>query len=292
MNKFLDKFFAKQPKHNHLQITNILEAGGTLIMIFPDNNLICFQILEIVVGWQNLFSRFVFVLSSNQLKFFSKQSTLKKIEYLVLEKKLQHFHQSIIVNFNRAQFLTDYFRKCRSLIIDINNQGNIQFDPQENDEFEFFTRFLDFSHLPGSKQKLTFSFSRAESQKARHNFFQNRFLNFTIDIREQSVFRHLESMITILKQNFPINIYLTGKTIKKNPFLNVRNLETNDLLQLYYLAQQSKIFFSDKFDLVKLFRKLDLVPVYLNETVQNREISILNPANSNKIKAMVAGILK
>jgi len=281
-------FFRKKVKREPVQFTRVMREGAEFTVIFNEDILFTYQILEYCSSWDQKFSRFNFIIPTYSCSFFGKISNFEKVEFQKLSEDIRISEKAVILNFSTDQVIRKKLKGYpATMIIDGSNAGNLQFVPPLTDGMELFRKFAEFFSLELEQKHLEFSFQDSELKKVKGIFFQNKFLNFILDLNKISTDKMKEIIVTI-KQNFPSNLYLSGQVLKKHEFINLRNLERTTLLDLYYYAQQSDLFISDDLDLIRIFADLDLPEIYITSEIPPNSIPFVNIKNVSRIKDLIA----
>ncbi|MBN1326846.1 MAG: hypothetical protein JW996_02740 [Candidatus Cloacimonetes bacterium] len=288
MNNLIERYFTQKSSLKKIEFTRLLSQRRLLQVIFTDSVYTNYQLLQKIASWKDMFSKFRFFFTDFDYSFFSRLTSFTDLETHRFSDTLKSSTESIIVNFSDHPGIRKHLNRCRnSLILDIDNSGNFQFHPQDSTPLKILENFAGFAQLPYQNGILNFKFLDKDAKEARFNFFQNKFLNIILDIHNPGIFKSLENLIVSLKQNFPANIYITGRQLKKNWFINTRNLETGNMLDLFFLSRESDILLCDQQDRVKVFSNFDINQIFLSKTERMTGIESVDPGNIELIKEQI-----
>ena len=132
----------------------------------------------------------------------------------------------------------------------------------------------------------------AEENIATHRFIQNRFPNYILDINKSNTQKVNEGVVITLKQNFSANIYLTGRTIHKKNFINIEDIEYENLFDLFILARECDLFITDNTDWAKIFSQLDVKMICLDINEVIKGVKSIDPVDVFELKNSISSILK
>jgi hypothetical protein len=289
---FLEHLLGQKKEPDHIEFTQLLDNCEQLIIIFSENTFKNYEIFNYLSSWRYIFQNFTFILPNFLCSFFEKIDTFPNSNFLQINSEIKPFKKSAIFNFSKNKSINRMLIKCeKSIIFDTENIGNLKFIPSFQSPINIlkeFAKFFNFNIIP---EKINFNFLKDDYKKARFNFFHNKFLNFSLDINDLSNFKKIEELIITLKQNYPSNIYLTGRILKKHNFINMRNLRDQNLLELYSIAEGSDVFISDNEEVVKIFSDLDVTQLFINKKQTIKNIRTINPDNIYEVKNMIPEIL-
>lgn len=275
-----------------INFTDILNSREKLTVFFTDNALTNYEILQYLSSWRELFRSFLFFFPDFDYPFFNRLLSFEQLTVAKWSKHDKPLQKTVILSFRYDSDVLRYLGRCRdSVIIDVANRGNLHFYPEIQQPLQLIEDFAHFAGLPCQISSLSFKFLKTDASEAVYNFFQNKFLNFILDVRELEIFRKIDDLIVSLKQNFPCNIYLTSRILKKNRFISVKNLPTADLMKLYTLAHESDVFFSDNPDTVRFFSNF-YIDQFLLGSKPVKGINNIDPANPNQLITNLKSHLK
>jgi len=278
------KFFNKRIFEKPVEFTRMVRDGADFVVIFNDNNYLNYEIMQYCLNWNDQFSKFVFFLPSYSYSFFGRISSFSNAEFYEITSDMKLYKDSIVLNFNGDPAIRKMLCKYTgSMVIDGTNAGNLQFVPPIEDQMELFKKFKTFFNLQSQKKQLQFNFNIKDKGNINYEFFQNKFMNFILDLRDIHQDK-LKEIIISIKQNFPTNIYLAGQILKKHEFINLKNLKKMSLLELYSFANKCDMFISDDLDVMKIFRDLDLAQIYITSDLPLNSIPSVNIRNISLIK--------
>ncbi|MCK4695200.1 MAG: hypothetical protein KAT74_05540 [Candidatus Cloacimonetes bacterium] len=289
---FLEHLLGQKKEPDHIEFTQLLDNCEQLVIIFSENTFKNYEIFNYLSSWRYIFQNFTFILPNFLCSFFEKIDTFPNSNFLQINSEIKPFKKSAIFNFSKNKSINRMLIKCeKSIIIDREDIGNLKFIPSFQSPINILKEFAKFFNLTIIHEKINFNFLREDYKKAHFNFFQNKFLNFTLHINDLSNFKKIEELIITLKQNYPSNIYLTGRILKKHNFINMRNLRDQNLLELYSIAEGSDVFISDNEEVVKIFSDLDVTQLFIDKKQTIKNIRTINPDNIYEVKNMIPEIL-
>jgi len=275
---FIDKYLTQRQDRKIINFAEILEKREKLIVIFPASPLINYQIMQYIATWKDFFRKFEFVFEAYESPFFDRIISFDNFEIIGISEIAKSNENCVVISLKQDTGVRKILSKLdKSIVIDIENQGNLQFLPDTIDLKAVVKRFSEFTNLPFRSSGLTFKFTKSDAAEARYNFFQNRFNNIILDLNKPKFIKTVEELIVFLKQNFPANVYLTGKMLKKNPFISVRNYRPPDLLKLYNLAAESDLFLTDDPQKYKLMSYFNINQFCLQEEIKSDKSGYINP---------------
>jgi hypothetical protein len=135
-------------------------------------------------------------------------------------------------------------------------------------------KFADFFNYKIKKCNLRFM--RTDNSKITSQFYDNKFKDFTLQLKSSKSMRFADEIIRTMKLQFSANMYLYGTKLKKDDYPNLKMIEAEDLLHLCEFALVSDLFFTDDAKIAKLMADLPMKLIYLgkeeNKTIKNVEI--------------------
>jgi hypothetical protein len=269
MKEFLALLKKKNNPQKQQNFTRLMKERESIIIYFSANSEHTFEIFSYLVGWKKLFRD------------------------IICMTDLKPFNNSVIFNFCHNKQVTRNLKLSQnSAIIDIENPSNLQLLPIPDSPVSLFTNFAGFFNFPVQKSLLKLELTIAEKNIATHRFIQNRFPNYILDINKSNTQKVNEGVVITLKQNFSANIYLTGRTIHKKNFINIEDIEYENLFDLFILARKCDLFITDNLDLAKIFSQLDVKMICLDNNEEIEGVKSINPEDVFELKNSISLILK
>ncbi|MCK4311769.1 MAG: hypothetical protein KAW88_03430 [Candidatus Cloacimonetes bacterium] len=292
MKKIISRIKGTKP-YQQQNFTQMMIDRERLVVFFSENPAYTFDTLSYIINWSKLFKEFVCIIPDFSYTFFKRITPFKNIKYLNLSSDLDPFPESIIFNFSKEKHMSKLLKQCKdSTIIDLNNPSNLQFVPTPDNPVTILENFAVFFNFPMNKAEIKIELSPSESHITKHRFIQNRFHNFILDINQPGSRKQNENLVAALKQNFFANLYLTGRKINKKNFINIVDIEIENLYEIYSLAKESDLFLSDNPALVNIFAKLGVNLIYLGEKVGTDDYKCINPQNVFELKNIIPEVMK
>ncbi len=116
-------------------------------------------------------------------------------------------------------------------------------------------------------------------------------MNFTIYVDKDFSLDKVKELVIIIKQNFPANCYLVGKELKKHEFINFKNLNFGNLMDLFKIAVNSDIFLNTSDIAARIFSKTEVKQIYMGRLPLSEKVNYINPVNltnlANKISTII-----
>lgn len=275
-----------------VHFTRLLSGQFPVQVIMPEDIYQEYQILQRLLAWQDSFREFHFYLPAYSYPFFVAVTSFKNSVFSNYEDFTVPSGEGVILNLSNLSSVRKALLKSEStLVAALDDYANLKFDPPETEPLKLLSRFAGFFRLPWSLQELSFSFQDRDFQRARYNFFQNKFLNFVLHLEKTETDR-IRNLIVSCKQNFPVNIYLTGNTLKKHDFINLKNLAGFNLLDLYSLAREATLFITDQLNLIRLFHSLNVTQLLLSHDHPKQETIVVDPYNLSELKTVIPRLIK
>lgn len=292
MKKIISKIKGTK-QYQQQNFTQMMTDRERLVIFFSENPTYTFDTLSYIINWSKLFKEFVCIIPDFSYTFFKRITPFKNLKYLNLSSDLDPFPESVIFNFSREKYVSKLLKQCKdSTIIDMDNPSNLQFVPTPDNPVTMLENFARFFNFPLDKANIKIELSPSESNIAKHRFIQNRFHNFVLDINQPGLRKQNENLVTTLKQNFFANLYLTGRKINKKNFINIFDIEIENLYEIYSLAKESDLFLSDNLALVGMFAKLGVNLIYLGEKVGTGDYNCIKPQNVFELKNIIPEVMK
>ena len=293
----MKEFLASLKKKNNLQkqqnFTRLMKERESIIIYFSANSEHTFEIFSYLLSWKKLFRDIICIIPDFSFLFFKRLNLPENFTIINQKTDLKPFNNSVIFNFcHNKQVIRNLELSQNSAIIDIENPSNLQFFPIPDSPVLLFINFAGFFNFPVQKSPLKLELTIAEENIATHRFIQNRFPNYILDINKSITQKVNEGVVTTLKQNFSANIYLTGRTINKKNFINIEDIEYENLFDLFILASKCDLFITDNTDLAKIFSKLEVKMICLDNSEVIKGVKSIDPIETEELKNAISSILK
>ncbi len=293
----MKELFASLKKKNNPQkqqnFTRLMTERESIIIYFSANSEHTFEIFSYLVGWKKLFRDIICILPEFSFLFFKRLNLPENLTIINQKTDLKPFNNSVIFNFSHNKQVTRNLKLSQnSAIIDIENPSNLQLLPITDSPVSLFTNFARFFNFPVQKSLLEMELTIAEENIATHRFIQNRFPNYILDINKSNTQKVNEGVVITLKQNFSANIYLTGRTIHKKNFINIEDIEYENLFDLFILARECDLFITDNTDWAKIFSQLDVKMICLDINEVIKGVKSIDPVDVFELKNSISSILK
>lgn len=293
MKEFLTLLTKKNKPYGQQNFTRLLTERERIIIYFSANSEHTFEIFSYLIGWKGLFQEIICIIPDFSFLFFKRLKLPVNFTIINQNTDLKPFNDSVIFNFYCNKQVTRNLKLSQnSAIIDIENPANLQFFPIPDSPVSLFTHFARFFNFPVQKSKLKLELTIAEENIVTHRFIQNRFPNYILDMNKSNTQKVNEGMVTSLKQNFSANIYLTGRTLNKKNFINIEDIEYENLFDLFILVRKCDLFLTDNHELAKIFSQLDVKMIFLNNNEVIKGIVNVDPSETEKLKNAISTILK
>jgi hypothetical protein len=293
MKDFLASLKKKNNPQKQQNFTRLMKERECIIIYFSANSGHTFEIFSYLVGWKKLFRDIICIIPDFSFIFFKRLNLPENFTIINQRTDLKPFNNSVIFNFSRNRQVTRNLKLSQnSAIIDIENPSNLQFFPIPDSPVLLFTNFAGFFNFPVQKSVLKLELTISEENIATHRFIQNRFPNYILDINKPSSQKINEGVVTTLKQNFSANIYLTGRTINKKNFINIEDIEYENLFDLFILARKCDLFITDNTDLAKIFSQLEVKMICLDNNEVIEGVKSIDPVDVFELKNSISSILK
>jgi hypothetical protein len=293
MKDFIASLTRKNKSQNQQNFTRLMTERERIIIYFSANSEHTFEIFSYLVSWKELFTEIICIIPNYSFMFFKRLNLPENFTIINQETDLKPFNNSVIFNFYHNKQVTRNLKLSQnSAIIDIENPSNLQFFPIPDSPVSLFTNFARFFNFPIQKSLLKLELTIAEENIATHRFIKNRFPNYILDINKSSSQKINESVVTTLKQNFSANIYLTGRTIKKKNFINIEDIEYENLFDLFILARECDMFITDNLGLAKIFSQLEVKLICLDKNEVIEGVKSIDPEDVSELKNSISSILK
>lgn len=293
----MKELFASLKKKNNPQkqqnFTRLMTERESIIIYFSANSEHTFEIFSYLVGWKKLFREIICIIPEFSFIFFKRLNLPENFTIINQKTDLKPFNNSVIFNFSHNKQATRNLKLSQnSAIIDIENPSNLQLLPIPDSPVSLFTNFARFFNFPVQKSLLEIELTIAEENIATHRFIQNRFPNYILDINKANTQKVNEGVVITLKQNFSANIYLTGRTIHKKNFINIEDIEYENLFDLFILARECDLFITDNTDWAKIFSQLDVKMICLDINEVIKGVKSIDPVDVFELKNSISSILK
>ncbi len=293
MKEFLASLKKKNNPQKQQNFTRLMKERESIVIYFSANSQHTFEIFSYLLGWKKLFRDIICIVPDFSFLFFKRLNLPENFTIINQKTDLKPFNNSVIFNFCHNKQVTRNLKLSQnSAIIDIENPSNLQFFPIPDSPVSLFTNFARFFNFPVQKSPLKLELTIAEENIATHRFIQNRFPNYILDINKSITQKVNEGVVTTLKQNFSANIYLTGRTINKKNFINIEDIEYENLFDLFILTRECDLFLTDSLELAKIFSQLDVIMICLDNSEVIEGVKSIDPIETEEMKNAISSILK
>jgi hypothetical protein len=293
MKEFLALLKKKNNRQKQQNFTRLIKEREGIVIYFSANSEHTFEIFSYLLSWEKLFRDIICIIPDFSFIFFKRLNLPENFTIINQRTDLKPFNNSVIFNFCHNKQVTRNLKLSQnSAIIDIENPSNLQFFPIPDSPVSLLTNFARFFNFPVQKSPLKLELTIAEENIATHRFIQNRFPNYILDINKSITQKVNEGVVTTLKQNFSANIYLTGRTINKKNFINIEDIEYENLFDLFILTRECDLFLTDSLELANIFSQLDVKMICLDNNEVIKGVKSIDPVDVFELKNSISLILK
>lgn len=283
MKNFFKNLFQEELKSKKINFSKILTEKKQIIFILPANANQILEIIQYLSSWQNIFGKFIAYCENYQKQFFEKITNFPNLELRNLTNKPTNIKNTIFINLKKdldIKQIVDYSKN--SVILDINNYANIQFEPLPASYLELlrnFTKLADLNLQKSAEIKLSLPEKKITNQ--------NR--TFILDIY-QTRDKHIDFLYNKLDTDFAAKIYFIKS--EKNIHFPHSSKAIKNLAELFELAFHADIFFTDNLQIIKLFSHYFKHIIYLSSKKAKLEVKTVDPKNIFEVKNIIEDIQK
>ncbi|MCD4818871.1 MAG: hypothetical protein K8S23_09285 [Candidatus Cloacimonetes bacterium] len=279
--------FSENISFNKIDFGNILFEKKNLSVVFSTDFVENYELFSYIAFWEVAFENFELYFPKDLFNFFQNLAFSNNIKNFLYDE-FDTRKDTILLIFN-DEFLKNKKLKHfeNSILIDKNSLCNLQFVPNSKTNLDLIYKFSDFMSLPFSKSKL--SMKQIED---RSKFFENDNKNVVLDIGKSKHIKYIESLIKILKQHFSANFYLTDSFYEGNAFINVKNIQNNEIFELYILAKNADFFLSDNEEIFNIFDDFDIDQIFLGKSNTFENVKCVHPKNIFEIRSVLEEMME
>ena len=288
----LKNLFSRKSTWGQNSFTNIVSSGERIVVFCPEDSYKTSTILSHILSWRDRFKQISIILPDHDYTFFKRIDRSEATTYFNIKNVIKPFNNACIFNFSSNKKVRKVLDHCKnSTILDINNPANLQFIPAPDDPVALLKKFADFFDFSWNKYQFNIDISKSELMVAKHQLIKNRFKNFILDFGNDLSTKMIDKIVQFIKHEFSANIYFTGKRIHNKDFINIEEIQIENLMELYSLARVSNLLITDRIEIAGAFADIDVDQVFLGTKFGSSLLKCVDKNNIIEMKNVIQDIL-